>query len=97
MYRSPRGYGAAQVPESSAPSAAAAACVAVLGLEALRAATCDFASEREIGSGGFGRVFRADELSSLPPALRACRLAVKRANAWLELTDLAEEVKLLQA
>ena len=69
----------------------------MLDLETLRAATGGFAREREIGSGGFGRVYCADAISALPPALRQCRLAVKRANAGLELTDLSAEVKLLQA
>ena len=79
-----------------APSAAVEARVAVLDLEALRAATGEFASERMIGSGGFGKVFYAGAISSLPPARRLCQLAVKRANAGLELADLAGEVKLLQ-
>ena len=87
---------AAQAPQSLAPLTAVALDVAVLALEALQAATGGFASEREIGSGGFGKVFYAGAISSLPPARRLCQLAVKRANAGLELADLAGEVKLLQ-
>ena len=79
-----------------APSTVVALGVAVLDLEALQAATGGFASEREIGSGGFGKVFCADAINSLPPPWRGCRLAVKRANVGLELADLAGEVKLLQ-
>ena len=85
------------MPEGLASSAAVAGRVAVLDLEALRAATGGFASARKIGSGGFGKVFCADAISSLPPPLRRRRLAVKRAKVGLEPADLAREITLLQA
>ena len=58
-----------------------------LALDELAAATDDFADGRGLGSGGFGEVYAAEEMSSLraerlrPVALRALKPAVKRAFA----------------
>ena len=89
----------------SQPAAAAKAdpvlmTAVVLALDELRTATDNFDRSREIGSGGFGKVFRADSLPSLSPQrwreqLRETRLAVKRANQGLELIDLQTEIDIL--
>ena len=73
----------------------------VLTLEELRTATDDFDRSREVGSGGFGKVFCADSVPSLalqnrPANLRQARLAIKRANQGLELTDLLTEIEILK-
>jgi len=89
---------ASEAPEApSAPPAAVA-----LTLAELTAATDGFGEHRLIGSGGYGRVFTADALSSLPPEalplwLRHKPVAVKRAKSGVhDLADLQREVSVLQ-
>ena len=83
-----------------APSAPPAAVA--LTLAELMAATDGFEEQRLIGSGGYGRVFTADALPSLPPAglplwLRHKPVAVKRAKSGVhDLADLQREVRVLQ-
>ena len=83
-----------------APSASPAAVA--LTLAELMAATDGFEEQRLIGSGGYGRVFTADALPSLPPAglplwLRHKPVAVKRAKSGVhDLADLQREVRVLQ-
>tara|TARA_B110000046_G_scaffold156591_1_gene167468 strand:- start:252 stop:2024 length:1773 start_codon:yes stop_codon:yes gene_type:complete len=95
------------------PAAAAAAgpmAVAVappvaaiaLTLDELATATGGFGERKLIGSGGYGRVFKADALPSLPPEalpprLRHLPVAVKRAKSGVHnLADLRREVSVLQ-
>jgi interleukin-1 receptor-associated kinase 1 len=89
---------ASVAPEApSAPPAAVA-----LTLAELTAATDGFGEQRLIGSGGYGRVFTADALSSLRPEalplwLRHKPVAVKRAKSGVyDLADLQREVSVLQ-
>jgi interleukin-1 receptor-associated kinase 1 len=73
-----------------------------LTLAELTAATDGFGEQRLIGSGGYGRVFIADALPSLPPEalppwLRHKPVAVKRAKLGVHnLGDLQREVSVLQ-
>eukprot|EP00966_Prymnesium_polylepis_P260926 6026930-Prymnesium_polylepis.3 len=73
-----------------------------LTLAELTEATGSFDEKRLIGSGGFGRVFTADALPSLPPEalpprLRHLPVAVKRAKSGLhDLADLRREVSVLK-
>jgi len=90
-------------PASVAPEAPSAPPAAVaLTLAELTAATDGFGEQRLIGSGGYGRVFTADALPSLPPAglplwLRHKPVAVKRAKSGVhDLADLQREVNVLQ-
>lgn len=90
-------------PASEAPEAPSAPPAAVaLTLAELTAATDGFGEQRLIGSGGYGRVFTADALSSLRPAalplwLRHKPVAVKRAKSGVhDLADLQREVSVLQ-
>ncbi|EOD07125.1 hypothetical protein EMIHUDRAFT_62297, partial [Emiliania huxleyi CCMP1516] len=67
-------------------------------LDELTAATDDFAEARKVGEGGFGRVYRADALPSLPRV--ACGFAVKTALVGVGAQGLAElqsEVRTLSA
>ena len=88
----------AAAPASEAPEAPSAPPAAVaLTLAELTAATDGFGEQRLIGSGGYGRVFTADALSSLPLWLRHKPVAVKRAKSGVhELADLQREVSVLQ-
>ena len=63
----------------------------------LTAATNGFAESLIIGTGGFGKVYAASTLAALPAARQHSRVAVKRANAGLELQDVRKEVEILQA
>jgi hypothetical protein len=84
----------------AAPAAAAVAIpgAVLLDLEVVKAATNNFAMAREIGCGGFGKVYRADRMASLTQvAWPVQELAVKLASAGLELGDVSTEVKILQA
>ena len=90
-------------PASVGQEAPSAPPVAVaLTLAELMAATDGFEEQRLIGSGGYGRVFTADALSSLRPAalplwLRHKPVAVKRAKSGVhDLADLQREVRVLQ-
>jgi interleukin-1 receptor-associated kinase 1 len=90
-------------PASEAPEAPSAPPAAVaLTLAELTAATDGFGEHRLIGSGGYGRVFTADALSSLRPEalplwLRHKPVAVKRAKSGVhDLADLQREVSVLQ-
>jgi ankyrin repeat protein/serine/threonine protein kinase len=90
-------------PASEAPEAPSAPPAAVaLTLAELTAATDGFGEQRLIGSGGYGRVFTADALSSLRPEalplwLRHKPVAVKRAKSGVhDLADLQREVSVLQ-
>ena len=88
--------------ESAALPAAASSVAVVLTFGELESATDCFAPERLIGKGGFGLVYRADAIASLPaerrpPTLRATGLAVKRASTVLELRDFETEVAILQS
>ena len=75
-------------PEASPAAAAGVKQGAItLELNELSAATDGFSDEREIGRGGFGRVYRGDAAGSLRQAV-----AIKRASTGLELQDVAEEV-----
>ena len=68
----------------------------------LAAATGGVGEQRLIGSGGYGRVYTADALSSLRPEvlslwLRHKAVAVKRAKSVVhDLADLQREVSVLQ-
>uniref|UniRef100_A0A0D3K468 Protein kinase domain-containing protein n=1 Tax=Emiliania huxleyi (strain CCMP1516) TaxID=280463 RepID=A0A0D3K468_EMIH1 len=67
-------------------------------MDELSAATDDFAEARKVGEGGFGRVYRADALPSLPRV--ACGFAVKTALVGVGAQGLAElqsEVRTLSA
>ena len=87
-----------------APKAAAAAPVGAvaLPLDELSAATCDFGDAKLIGSGGYGQVFLAEKLPSLPASavpenVRHLPFAVKRAKAGAHLlSDLKREVSVLR-
>jgi soluble lytic murein transglycosylase-like protein len=68
-----------------------------LSTDVLTAATEGFAESRVVGSGGFGKVYTASTLAVLAVARHHSRVAVKRANAGLELQDLRKEVEILQA
>jgi serine/threonine protein kinase len=78
-----------------------------LSLDDLSRATDGFAGGKQIGAGGFGRVFVAaaeklpldHPLSALPAHLRQAPLAVKRARSGRQsgLTRALMEVKLLKA
>ena len=89
---------AAAESEAAAPPLAAAA----LSLAELTAATGGFGEQQLIGSGGYGRVFIADALPSLPQEALPLRLrhkpvAVKRAKSGAhDLADLEREVSVLQ-
>ena len=88
--------------ETAALPAAASSVAVVLTFGELESATDCFAPERLIGKGGFGLVYRADAIASLPaerrpPTLRATGLAVKRASTVLELRDFETEVAILQS
>ena len=80
----------------------AATAAVELPLSELSAATGGFGEQKLIGSGGYGRVFYADTLPSLPPEavpprLRHLPVAVKRAKSGAhELADLQREVSVLQ-
>jgi interleukin-1 receptor-associated kinase 1 len=94
---------AAAAPASAAPEAIVARLAAVaLTLAELTAATDGFGEQKLIGSGGYGRVFIADVLPSLPPEalppwLRHKPVAVKRAKLGMHnLGDLQREVSVLQ-
>jgi interleukin-1 receptor-associated kinase 1 len=94
---------AAGAPVSAPPEAVVARLAAVaLTLAELTAATDGFGEQRLIGSGGYGRVFIADALPSLPPEalppwLRHKPVAVKRAKLGVHnLGDLQREVSVLQ-
>ena len=83
-----------------APSAPPAAVA--LTFAELAAATDGFGEQRLIGSGGYGRVFTADTLPSLPPEALPLRLrhkpfAVKHAKSGVhDLAALQREVRVLQ-
>jgi interleukin-1 receptor-associated kinase 1 len=82
----------------TADSDAAAPRVVELSADQLSAATDGFAETRVVGTGGFAQVYVADAMPSLPRvAADGGRLAVKRANAGLDLQDLRAEVTILQA
>ena len=94
-------------PQATAAVAAAAstqlpAAAIALTLAELAAATSGFGKQNLIGSGGYGRVFSADTLPSLPPEalpprLRHLPVAVKRAKSGTHnLADLQREVSVLQ-
>ena len=76
--------------------------VVQLNLEELRTATDDFSKERIVGTGGFGKVYMSEGLASLSSILRQhghssdARVAIKRADAGLELQDVRSEVRILQ-
>ena len=92
---------ASQVLDAQAAAPLPAAAVS-LTLAELVAATGNFGKQKLIGSGGYGRVFSADALPSLPPEavpprLRHLPVAVKRAKSGAyNLTDLQREVSVLQ-
>ena len=90
-------------PAAAAPEAAVEPLAAVaLTLDELALATSGFAEQKLIGSGGYGRVFIADTLPSLPPEklpprLRHLPVAVKRAKTGVHnLDELKREVSVLQ-
>ena len=94
---------AAPAAAASPPAAALLPAPAVaLTLAELAAATGGFGEQKLIGSGGYGRVFSADALPSLPPEalpprLRHLPIAVKRAKSGTHnLADLQREVSVLQ-
>ena len=78
------------------------ATAVALTLAELEEATVGFGDQKLIGSGGYGRVYTADALPSLPPEalpsrLRELPVAVKRAKSGShDLTDLRREVHVLQ-
>jgi len=83
----------AATPAAAAPEAAVEPLAAVaLTLDELALATGGFAEQKLIGSGGYGRVFAADALPSLPPEklpprLRHLPVAVKRAKTGVHNLD----------
>jgi serine/threonine protein kinase len=90
-------------PASEAPSAPSAPPAAIaLTFAELAAATDGFGEQRLIGSGGYGHVFTADTLPSLPPEalplwLRYKPFAVKHAKSGVhDLAALQREVRVLQ-
>ena len=90
------------VVETAALPAAASSVAVVLTFGELESATDSFAPERLIGKGGFGHVYCAGAIASLPaegrpPTLRATGLAVKRASAALDMRDFETEVAILQS
>ena len=98
-----RGEGIARSVAPAVAFASLPAAAIALTLAELTAATSGFGEERLIGSGGYGSVFIADALPSLPPEalppqLRHLPLVVKRANtgAQRDLADLQREVNVLQ-
>jgi len=75
------------------PAVAAAQGSAELCLGELLVSTADFAEERVIGRGGFGKVFLGEPILRL----QRQRVAVKRADLGkLELSDLEQEVAILR-
>ena len=93
---------AASPPPAPAPPQPAASAVE-LNLNDLATATSNFGKAKLIGSGGYGRVFVADKLPSLPASavpekLRHLPYAVKRAKSGAhKLDDLQREVSVLRA
>ena len=87
-------------PSETAPVRATASA---LSLQEIAAATADFAQDKLIGSGGYGRVYFGEALPSVPPEslplrLRGAPVAVKRAKSGAhDLADLQREVSVLQA
>ena len=77
-------------------------CAIALPLGELAEATGGFGDAKLIGSGGYGRVYIADALPSLPPAslppqLRGLPVAVKKAKSGQhELSNLQREVSVLR-
>ena len=89
-------------PPPIASAGPATAAAVALTLAELTEATGGFGERKLIGSGGFGRVFAADSLPSLPPEalpprLRHLPVAVKRAKSGThDLANLQREVSVLQ-
>ena len=96
----PQAAAAAAAPPAGFTTQPAAAIA--LTLAELAAATSGFGKQNLIGSGGYGRVFSAETLPSLPPEalpprLRHLPVAVKRAKSGTHnLADLQREVSVLQ-
>jgi interleukin-1 receptor-associated kinase 1 len=67
-----------------------------LSVDDLNVATDHFADKRIVGMGGFGKVYAAEAIASLQVA-GGGRLAVKRANDGLDLTDVRMEMAILLA
>lgn len=85
--------------EHAVCSSAAQGLTAVeLCTDDVMAATDNFSAGRVVGTGGFGKVYAADVMASLPSMARQHpRVAVKRADTAFELHDVQTEIRILQS